>query len=302
MVFNVTHVNRSSAYIERGSYSFDYPCSSHSDCSPYTVFASKGIYLLEVWGASGGDQGDGMGGEGGYSFGELILRDLTKLFVEVGGSGILATGNQVQGGYNGGGYSGLAGDSKYGTGGGATDIRIENDDLLSRVIVAGGGSGSGWYRGKYTCVGKGGYGGGLTAGSGNINCSNHSSSVSSNIASQTMRTLTCSSWCGGGGGWANGAWGGGYGASGGGGSGFVFTPLSTVPNNFKLKPKHMLKRAKTLDKTTGFSSPFGMYEYGHVGHGFARITIISNTLYTIRCRMNSNASLFIWMTIIFLSY
>ena len=80
-------------------------------------------YLLEVWGAQGGNGG----GRGGYSFGNIYLTKGTILYVYAGGSG-------ASGGFNGGGTS------RVGKGGGASDIRIGTDSLYSRVIVDSGGS------------------------------------------------------------------------------------------------------------------------------------------------------------------
>ena len=73
------------------------------------------------------------GGPGGYSIGTLTLTAKTTLYIYSGGQ---PTAVKV-GGFNGGGtgYS-----SGYG-GGGASDIRIAEDSLYARVIVAGGGGG-----------------------------------------------------------------------------------------------------------------------------------------------------------------
>ena len=99
-------------------------------------------YLLEVWGAQGGNGG----GRGGYSYGNIYLTKGTILYVYAGGSG-------ASGGFNGGGTS------RVGKGGGASDIRIGTDSLYSRVIVAGGGGG----HGSDGCA-SGAVGGGLNGG------------------------------------------------------------------------------------------------------------------------------------------
>ena len=87
-----------------------------------------------------------MGGKGAYSEGYITLNDNTAVYAYVGGSG--NTGG-ITGGFNGGGPR-----ATYAGGGGASDIRIGNDSLYARVIVAGGGGSCG--NSSY----YGGYGGG----------------------------------------------------------------------------------------------------------------------------------------------
>ena len=117
-----------------------------------SIMLPPGSYKLECWGAQGGYRSSATyGGKGGYSVGELTLNEETTLYVQVGGSG--NTG-KTSGGYNGGGKR-----NTYNGGGGGTDIRIGQDSLYARVIVAGGG-GSDGAPGK-----KGMYGGGESGGS-----------------------------------------------------------------------------------------------------------------------------------------
>lgn len=114
---------------------------------------SPGTYKFQVWGAQGGSNGANSeygitaqaGGKGGYSEGQLTLSSATAVRVYVGGQG-----SSSSGGYNGGGSTtGTSskttdktfGYSKMGGGGGATDIRLSDGSLYSRMIVAGGGSG-----------------------------------------------------------------------------------------------------------------------------------------------------------------
>ncbi|MCT4688027.1 glycine-rich protein, partial [Vallitalea sp.] len=103
----------------------------------------NGKYKLEVWGAEGGN---GSGGKGGYSYGEINLSKGENLYIYPGGSN----------GWNGGG-SGHGRSNQVG--GGASDIRTHGHSLTDRIIVAGGGGGHGGN-------GHGGYGGGITGGSG----------------------------------------------------------------------------------------------------------------------------------------
>ena len=112
-----------------------------------------GKYKLQCWGAQGGSNGTNSsygitaqaGGKGGYSEGVITLSSKTTVRVYVGGQGSASAG-----GFNGGGSTtgtsqynsgDTFGYSKMGGGGGATDIRLSDGALLSRMIVAGGGSG-----------------------------------------------------------------------------------------------------------------------------------------------------------------
>ena len=87
-----------------------------------------------------------MAGKGAYSAGYITLNNNTNIYAYIGGSG--NTGGTA-GGFNGGGSR-----ATYVGGGGASDIRIGNDSLYARVIVAGGGGSCG------ATTYFGGYGGG----------------------------------------------------------------------------------------------------------------------------------------------
>ena len=67
--------------------------------------------------------------------GVISLKARTKIYAYVGGSGVIIQSSH-DGGFNGGGSSHT---NKGASSGGASDIRIEADDVLHRVIVAGGG-------------------------------------------------------------------------------------------------------------------------------------------------------------------
>lgn len=117
-----------------------------------------GKYTLTCLGAQGGYRSSSTyGGLGGKAVGTLTLTNATKIYAYVGGSG--NTGG-TNGGFNGGGRR-----NKYNGGGGATDIRIGQDSLYARVIVAGGGGSDG-------ATSKGGGTGGGTTG-GNTTASNY---------------------------------------------------------------------------------------------------------------------------------
>ena len=127
------------------------------------VTLPAGKYKLQCWGAQGGSNAAASsysitakaGGKGGYSEGVITLSSPTTVRVYVGGAG-----SSSAGGFNGGGNttgsstynaSNEQGVSRMGGGGGATDIRLSDGALLSRMIVAGGGSGGAYcYRSKIT--------------------------------------------------------------------------------------------------------------------------------------------------------
>lgn len=95
------------------------------------IFVAKtsGTYKIQLWGSQGGSRYNN-GGKGGYSEGELNLTENQILYVYVGAC---PNYNAI---WNGGGYSNYSG-------GDATDIRINGKTLSNRIIVAGGGGGTG---------------------------------------------------------------------------------------------------------------------------------------------------------------
>lgn len=95
------------------------------------IFVAKttGTYKIQIWGSQGGSKYNN-GGKGGYSEGELNLTENQILYVYVGAC---PNYNSI---WNGGGYSNYSG-------GDATDIRINGKTLSNRIIVAGGGGGTG---------------------------------------------------------------------------------------------------------------------------------------------------------------
>lgn len=251
-------------------------------CSPYTLSLDPGIYVLEVWGASGGSY-KANGGLGGYSKGTLILNETTEVFVHVGSLGsdtIIGIGGQ---GCNGGGY-GYSSNGR--SGGGATDIRLKYDDINARVIVAGGGGGS-----AEDATEPGGYGGGENGGNGA-----DAASSAGKGAGQLSETKTCadgtSTSCphglflyggnatGSNGGGGGGGWFGGSSSprteSGGGGSGYVLTNSSFKPDSYLLKEeKYFLLNVSLIAGNSNFPKPDKTgNETGHKGNGFASITLL----------------------------
>ena len=122
-------------------------------------------YKMECWGGKGANSGKSIGGNGGYTTGVIALEKNKNLYVFVGGGVALQT---LAGGWNGGG-KGYIGPTQHGYGGGgATDIRVyvnsgkewnNSASLISRIMVAAGGGGSGYYEDQG--YGTGGAGGGI---------------------------------------------------------------------------------------------------------------------------------------------
>ena len=250
-------------------------------CTTYTA-KSTGYYNLEVWGAQGGNYNTTyVGGLGGYSKGIVHLEKGTTLYVCVGGQPqtVTTTKTAVPGGFNGGG-NGFNRDYSstytYGqAGGGATDIRIGQNSLYARVIVAGGGSGSNnrtsGYAGGGTSgvTGQSGYAGTQTsAGTGGSFGQGGSASTSGNNYKYGAS--------GGGGGFYGGGAGTSYSDStnydkySGGGSGYVYTSstASSYPSGCLLNSTYYLTVASTTQGT-------------NTGHGKATITYIGKELDTV---------------------
>lgn len=263
-----------------------------------------GTYTIECWGGQGGTYSGYIGGYGGYSKGTITLTEATTVYISVGGAG---SSSSTAAGFNGGG----TGISSGRGGGGATDVRIGQNSLYSRVIVAGGGGGAGVTSANANPCGCGG---GEYGGDGYYNNTTGSYTTGQNrsggSASQTAGGITWStgtqatfgqggnasgySCGGGGGGWYGG--GGAYdsdsdsdGRWGGGGSGYVYTSSTAknYPNGCLLNSTHYLTNAQTIAGDTSFTSPTGSVETGHTGNGFCRITNLNPTQYGLYVKTNS---------------
>lgn len=272
--------------------------------SVQTATLTPGTYKLECWGGQGGTYSSYIGGYGGYSKGTITLAKTTTVYVSVGGAG---SSSSTTAGFNGGG----TGISSGRGGGGATDVRIGQNSLYSRVIVAGGGGGAGVTSANANPCGCGG---GEYGGDGYYNDTTGSYTAGQNrsggSASQTAGGITWStgtqatfgqggnasgySCGGGGGGWYGG--GGAYdsdsdsdGRWGGGGSGYVYTSSTAknYPNGCLLNSTHYLTNAQTIAGNTSFTSPTGSAETGHTGSGFCRITNLNPTQYGLYVKTNS---------------
>lgn len=272
--------------------------------STQSKILKPGTYTIECWGGQGGTYSGCIGGYGGYSKGTITLTKTTTVYISVGGAG---SSSSTAAGFNGGG----TGISSGRGGGGATDVRIGQNSLYSRVIVAGGGGGAGVTSANANPCGCGG---GEYGGDGYYNNTTGSYTTGQNrsggSASQTAGGITWStgtqatfgqggnasgySCGGGGGGWYGG--GGAYdsdsdsdGRWGGGGSGYVYTSSTAknYPNGCLLNSTHYLTNAQTIAGDTSFTSPTGSAETGHTGNGFCRITNLNPTQYGLYVKTNS---------------
>ena len=272
--------------------------------SVQTATLTPGTYTIECWGGQGGSYNSYIGGYGGYSKGTITLTKATTVYISVGGAG---SSSSTAAGFNGGG----TGISSGRGGGGATDVRIGQNSLYSRVIVAGGGGGAGVTSANANPCGCGGgeYGGdgyyNNTTGSYTTGQNRSGGSASQSAGGITWSTGTQATFgqggnasgysCGGGGGgWYGG--GGAYdndsdsdGRWGGGGSGYVYTSSTAknYPNGCLLNSTHYLTNAQTIAGNTSFTSPTGSAETGHTGSGFCRITNLNPTQYGLYVKTNS---------------
>jgi prepilin-type N-terminal cleavage/methylation domain-containing protein len=252
-----------------------------------TFIAPKaGVYKLEAWGAQGGTNlyHSKSGGYGGYSYGELYLKQGQKVFVTVGGRGNDTNGENGHAGYNGGGASTPAQKSTdirkqgSGGGGGATHIAFTNGILPELnnktdyiVMVAGGGAGA-------TYTGIPGSGGGFNGGadSDGIVRATQSSGYAIGLATSSRINGCGCNTAGGGGGY--------YGAtdgdrcevySGGGGSGFINYPKLRNAYMYGYNvPESTDAGIKTTSTTNVSEDPTP--KYAKIGDGFARITYIGD--------------------------
>lgn len=270
-----------------------------------TVTLPKGTYKLECWGAQGGNGSsngnsniNAVGGLGGYSVGTITLSKTQKVYIYSGGKGQTKSNtgsySTVNGGFNGGGSNYTCGSG--GSGGGGSDIRIGTDSLYARVIVAGGGSGTGWTI-------KGAAGGGIL-GLSNYNSSYNSTQTAGGIAYTSAYNImptagtfgiggngsgSSEGGSGGGGGWYGGG-GAGYTGGSSGGSGYVYTSSTAknYPSGCLLNSSYYLSNAQTIAGNNSFVSPTGSSETGHSGNGYCRITVIECKNTALYTRINNS--------------
>lgn len=313
-IYAVDKAGKTSSIITTKDYTFNgiYPYQS----SVKEVKIEKnGYYLLETWGAQGGSYNEtyALGGKGGYSKGIIYLTTEDTLYIHTGGKGAYyattTAGSVGSGGINGGGNAGYRG----GTGGGATDIRINQDDLYARVIVAGGGGGAYAYDKTYNA--DGGAGGGTAGLSGSYYSSNYASyagggatatsggkgglstslefngeagsfGIGGSTNAKFDHTDFYSAGAGGGGFYGGGAAGNYNGSSrssaagGGGGSGYVYSESTyqSYPEGCLLEEKYYMTEIRSLSGALAFLSPEGVSEEGHSGDGYAKVTFLGIAL------------------------
>lgn len=272
-----------------------YPCENDKiNCYSYETVLPSGIYLFELWGASGGNSGDiNPTSRGGFSSGILKIKSATKAFFRTGASGIYVTGASAATSavFNGGG-SGKNGWATHPgpSGGGATDIRIGVDDVYHRLIVAGGGGGASGYLAYPPGHGGGEKGVTITtnnAGSGGKGGEQTGESSFFGFGGNA----TNGDGCGGGGGWYGGVNGGTDGnsnvRSGGGGSGFVFNKInqeSATKAGLLLEAKYYLKNAYMISGS----------DHEYEGDGKIIITTMINECKTYHIRTRpSNVFVFL---------
>ena len=280
-LFSYAKISNNVIEIKVGKINYTTNFTYTGECTTY-IAKSDGYYNLEVWGAQGGNYNTTyVGGLGGYSKGIVHLTKGTTLYVCVGGQPqtVTTASVAVPGGFNGGGNGfnrAYSGTYTYGqAGGGATDIRIGQNNLYARVIVAGGGSGSsnrisGYAGGGISGVtGQSGYAGTQT-----------SAGTGGSFGQGGSATTSGSNYRYGASGGGGGFYGGGAGTSysdstnydkySGGGSGYVYTSstASSYPSGCLLNNTYYLTASST---TEGINT----------GNGKATITYIGKELKTV---------------------
>lgn len=235
---------------------------------------------------------------GGYSEGILSLAEQTTLYLYTGGQGgsssSSASGTINAGGFNGGGGGRVRYYSKRytssGGGGGASDIRIGQDSLYARVIVAGGGGGEAGTNAAYIKVG-----GGEISGSAVTEYQATQTKAGTNGSFGVGANSTGSGNYnygpgGGGGGW----YGGGASTSvsdsnaeyrnyNGGGSGYVYSSstASNYPSECLLSSKYYLSNASTVNGGSSITLVDGTTGIGRTGNGYIRLTFLGSLEVTI---------------------
>ena len=294
--------------IENGTLLLPYPCSNQ-DCTPYKVILNSGLYLFELWGASGGVYIAGKEVSGAYVSGYISLRRSRSFLVYCGGKGEDGIGGLNNDAFNGGGSGYLGG----GAGGGATDIRLDTS-LESRIMVAGGsGGGDG---NNFAGVGgtlKGGDPRIVEAGSYDGTGATQTSGGNGNPKGEFGKGGSGAiDGAGGGGGYYGGGHGyNGYG-TGGGGSSFIsghqgcnaiVSSTDRTPSN---QPIHYSKlrffRTIMVDGYSYMPKPGNTLEssLGCIGYGYARITSITSFNLCMTCYRRGRSTVNYIITIIVL--
>lgn len=209
----------------------------------YTVPTGVTSINFDIMGAGGGNDTseNSHPGRGGRVTGIITVTPGQELFLTVGSKGNYGNIGGAFGGDNGGGESFGFG----GAGGGATDIRMGGTSLADRIVVAGGGAGSGYDTGFGLGTIYGGDGGLMVAQNGGTNSAFSVAGAGSQVAGGNGATYTtgpngadgalgmggAGSMEGVSGGGGGGYYGGGGGAWSGGGGGSSFTDPLHVPSS-----------------------------------------------------------------------
>lgn len=122
----------------------------------FTVEACMGPITFEVIAGSGGDANAVEGGDGGRVQGTMTFAPDDILYINVGAEGIHGSIDSDGVSVGSGGVFSYSICGEAGTGGGASDIRLNGEDLEDRVLVAGGGGGAGGYDPEPITGGDGG--------------------------------------------------------------------------------------------------------------------------------------------------
>ena len=280
-----------SVEVQNNKYILHYPCSDPSECTPYIAKLSPAHYLFELWGAQGGLNG----AKGGYSRGKLHLtRPTTTFYIYIGAKGpsIKRQEGDSNPAYNGGGSShSYDSERSAGSGGGATDIRVDGQSLNHRIIVAGGGGGSNFYNNTLFYGGSGGGEKGIEgisfydsiAEGGNQTSPGFAKSLetdeifeeNSGVFGYGGNSTLKHTGSGGGGGWYGGAGSPISHVGGGGGSGYILTSKSHRPIDYQHNEsiQYYFYSAQTLDGLQQFDNCSDS-NFDN-GNGCIRITVLS---------------------------
>ncbi|NOQ74673.1 MAG: T9SS type A sorting domain-containing protein [Crocinitomix sp.] len=129
----------------------------------FVVEACMGPITFEVIAGSGGDANAVEGGNGGRVQGTMTFAADDELYINVGAEGISGSIDSDGVSVGSGGVFSYTTCGEAGTGGGASDIRLNGELIEDRVVVAGGGGGAGGWDPEPIL---GGQGGGLIGGIG----------------------------------------------------------------------------------------------------------------------------------------
>ena len=269
---------------------YEYPCPDNNvSCYPHEIDLSNGIYRIELWGS-------GTSNGGGYTTGIINIHQKLRVYAYLGGQEMPAGPFCGLGGYNGGGNSTKYGPStgqypgcRQSGGSGASDIRLIEGDLSSRIMVAGGSGGSSAC--NFVSFTKGGYGGSLNGGDGHYNSDWETPNSPGKGGGQEnggqgknpgefgiggMAAATETTDCSGAGG--GGYYGGGsgyhteYTGTGGGGSSYISGHEGCLihESNYIFESTYMINGETKMPSPKG-----GFHPLGHYGPGYLRITQLS---------------------------